>query len=111
MKKIMYIMGFALLFISLLSPNSLALAKEYNGPANATTVGGIRFYETEDTGTITTSNPPKLKETEKYENPKEGSLKSRFPNTGETSSISILFIGLVFVCIAFVWIMKKRSKQ
>lgn len=111
MKKIVCIMGFALLFISLSSPSSLAIAEEYNGPANTTTVGGIRFYETEDTGTTTTSNPSTQQETENYEKPTEVSSKPRFPNTGETSSSFILVIGLVFVFIAFVWIVKKRNKQ
>ncbi|MGX7149324.1 LPXTG cell wall anchor domain-containing protein [Enterococcus ureasiticus] len=111
MKKIVCIMGFALLCISLLSPSSLTIAEEYNGPANSTTVGGIRFYETEDTRTTTTSNPSASKETELQGKPKELSSKPRFPNTGETSTISILVIGLVLVLIAFVWIMKKRSKR
>lgn len=111
MKKLVYIMGFMLLFTVLLSSNYSAMAQEYNGPANITTVGGIRFYETDDTETTTSSDSSNTTETETYEKPKELSSKPRFPNTGETSTRFILVIGLVFVFIAFVGLMNKRSKK
>lgn len=110
MKKIVGIMGFVLFFTILLSSNDSAMAQEYNGPANITTVGGIRFYETDDTGTTTTSDPSNSKDKEIYEKPKEISSKLRFPNTGETSVKSILVISLVFVFIAFVGMIYKKSK-
>ncbi|OJG75635.1 LPXTG-domain-containing protein cell wall anchor domain [Enterococcus quebecensis] len=103
-------MGFVLLF-SLLSPSYLAEAQEYNGPANTTTVGGISFYEADDTGTTNSSNPPNSQETESYEKQQVVSSKPHFPNTGEKSAISVLVIGLVFVVIAFLGIMRKKSKQ
>ncbi|EOI03057.1 LPXTG-domain-containing protein cell wall anchor domain [Enterococcus moraviensis ATCC BAA-383] len=110
MKKIVYIMGFILLFTVLLSSNYSAMAQEYNGPANVTTVGGIRFYETDDTETTTSSDLSTSQEKETPNKPKGLSGKPRFPTTGEIKASSILIIGLVFVFIAFFGMINKRSK-
>lgn len=111
MKKLVCITGWVLLFISLLSPSFSVKAQEYNGPSNVTTIGGIRFYESDDTKTTTSSNPSNLQEKEHYEKSNGRSGKSIFPSTGEKSSIAVLVIGLILVFIAFVSIFRKRSKR
>lgn len=115
MKKFNKVICFMLLLTGCLSYSMISEAATYNGPSNAQTTGGIRFY---DGDTSESSGPPTAstsseESTGGVTKPIGGnsSGKTGLPNTGEKNTRFSILLGLVILIIGSLLYSKRWYKK